>query len=137
MGSVNDQSGDGPTAPKTSRAKGERAAFDPRLCGVSGPLDTLTFEELLVALELVASRLAGGELGIEAAVDLYEQAELLHEAAQERLAAVEARGRAARPAGPDLSGPLATPLRRTERRAVLATTGATGRSLPGGSSRSS
>jgi exodeoxyribonuclease VII small subunit len=83
--------GSGPTGPKTSRTKGERAAFDSRLCGVNGPLETLTFEELLAALELVATRLAGGELGIEAAVDLYEQAELLHEAAQERLAAVEAR----------------------------------------------
>ena len=99
---MNDRSGDGngpggsggsggSASPETSGPSGERAAFDPQLCGVGGPLETLTFEELLAALELVASRLAGGELGIEAAVDLYEQAELLHEAAQERLAAVEAR----------------------------------------------
>lgn len=65
--------------------------FDPELCGVEGPLGSLTFEELLAALELVTARLANGELGIEAAVDLYEQAEVLHAAAQERLAAVEAR----------------------------------------------
>jgi exodeoxyribonuclease VII small subunit len=58
---------------------------------VDGPLDTLTFEELLAALERVAARLAGGELGIEAAADLYEQAELIYEAAGQRLAAVEAR----------------------------------------------
>jgi exodeoxyribonuclease VII small subunit len=68
-----------------------RTAFDPELSGVSGPIESLTFEELVAALERVAARLAGGDLGIEAAVDLYEQAELLHEAAQERLAAVEAR----------------------------------------------
>jgi exodeoxyribonuclease VII small subunit len=67
------------------------ASFDPKLCGVDKPLDGLTFEELIAALELVTSRLAGGELGIEAAADLYEQAEILHAAAQERLAAVEAR----------------------------------------------
>ena len=91
---------------ETSRPKGERAAFDPQLCGVSGPLDTLTFEELVAALELVASRLAGGELGIEAAADLYEQAELLHAAAQERLAAVEARVERLGPPGQTLSGPL-------------------------------
>ena len=68
-----------------------RTAFDPELSGVSGPIESLTFEELVAAVERVAARLAGGDLGIEAAVDLYEQAELLHEAAQERLAAVEAR----------------------------------------------
>jgi exodeoxyribonuclease VII small subunit len=72
-------------------ADGGAAPFDPKLCGVSGPLEAMTFEELLAALELVTARLANGELGIEAAADLYEQAELLHAAAQERLAAVEAR----------------------------------------------
>ena len=66
-------------------------AFDPQLCGVAKPLEALTFEELLAALELVTGRLASGDLGIEAAADLYEQAELLHAAAQDRLAAVEAR----------------------------------------------
>jgi exodeoxyribonuclease VII small subunit len=85
------QSGVMGESPKGSRRIGGRVAFDPRLSGVSGPLETLTFEELVGALERVAARLAGGELGIEAAADLYEQAELLHEAAQERLAAVEAR----------------------------------------------
>jgi exodeoxyribonuclease VII small subunit len=94
--------GPGPTSSGTSGPSRERAAFDPQLCGVGGPLETLTFEELLAALELVASRLAGGELGIEAAVDLYEQAELLHAAAQERLAAVEARVERLGPAKPDL-----------------------------------
>jgi exodeoxyribonuclease VII small subunit len=72
-------------------AEGRNAHFDPQLAGVSGPLETLTFEELVGALERVAARLAGGDLGIEAAADLYEQAELLHDAAQDRLAAVEAR----------------------------------------------
>jgi exodeoxyribonuclease VII small subunit len=65
--------------------------FDPKLCGADGPLEALTFEELLAALELVTGRLATGDLGIEAAADLYEQAELLHAAASQRLAAVEAR----------------------------------------------
>lgn len=70
---------------------GQGATFDPGLCGVDGPLESLTFEQLLSALELVTGRLANGDLGIEAAADLYEQAEILHAAAQDRLAAVEAR----------------------------------------------
>jgi len=65
--------------------------FDPGLCGVGGPLEVLSFEELLSALEALTARLATGELGIEAAADLYEQAEILHAAAAERLEAVEAR----------------------------------------------
>jgi exodeoxyribonuclease VII small subunit len=79
--------------PERAQSDAERAlhTFDPKLSGVDEPLDGLTFEELLAALELVTSRLANGELGIEAAADLYEQAEILHAAAQERLAAVEAR----------------------------------------------
>jgi len=85
------QNGPGRDRSKDIRPDGAPAAFDPQLSGVSGPLETLTFEELVGALERVASRLAGGELGIEAAADLYEQAELLYEAAQQRLSAVEAR----------------------------------------------
>ena len=86
------QGGSGrPDGSGTAREPGSAVAFDPELSGVSGPLETLTFEELVGALERVAARLAGGDLGIEAAADLYEQAELLYEAAQERLAAVEAR----------------------------------------------
>ena len=68
-----------------------RGKFDPELATAPGQLDDLSFEQLLDALELVTSRLASGELGIEAATDLYEQAEMLHAAAEQRLAAVEAR----------------------------------------------
>jgi exodeoxyribonuclease VII small subunit len=77
--------------PTSDRPSSDRVVFDPELCGVSGPLEALTFEELVGALERVAARLAGGDLGIETAADLYEQAELLYGAAQERLAVVEAR----------------------------------------------
>lgn len=69
----------------------DAAKFDPALAGAPGQLDELSFEQLLDTLELVTTRLASGELGIEAATDLYEQAEILHAAAEERLAAVEAR----------------------------------------------
>ena len=80
---------------------GGSSAFDPQLVGVAGPLESLTFEQVLAALEEVTNRMASGDLGIEAATDLYEQAELLHAAARERLAAVEARiARLAPPAGP-------------------------------------
>jgi exodeoxyribonuclease VII small subunit len=89
---ANDSQGErGRERSRTARPAGEPVAFDPQLTGLSGPLDALTFEELVGALERVAARLAGGELGIEAAADLYEQAELLYEAAQQRLSTVEAR----------------------------------------------
>lgn len=42
-------------------------------------------------LEAVTERLAAGDLGIEAAAELYEQAERLHTLATERLARVQAR----------------------------------------------
>ena len=53
--------------------------------------DSRTFEELMAALEQVTERLAAGDLGIEAAVDLYEEAQRLHARASERLAQVQAR----------------------------------------------
>ena len=70
------------------------------------PAASRTFEELMTELETVTERLAAGDLGIEAAADLYEQAERLHAQAAERLAQVQARvealpspGRAPGPAG--------------------------------------
>jgi exodeoxyribonuclease VII small subunit len=53
--------------------------------------DGRTFEELMTELEAVTERLAAGDLGIEAAADLYEQAEQLHAQATARLAQVQAR----------------------------------------------
>lgn len=50
-----------------------------------------SFEELLAELESITDRLAGGELGIEAAADLYERAERLHALATARLEAVRQR----------------------------------------------
>jgi exodeoxyribonuclease VII small subunit len=60
--------------------------------------DTLTFEQLVAVLEELTDRMASGEIGIEEAADLYEQAEQLHALAAERLARVQARieARAAR-----------------------------------------
>ncbi|MDQ6617639.1 MAG: exodeoxyribonuclease VII small subunit [Actinomycetota bacterium] len=57
------------------------------------PLDPeqLTFEELVSALEALTDRLASGQIGIEEAADLYEQAERLHGLASQRLARVQAR----------------------------------------------
>lgn len=53
--------------------------------------DARTFEELMTALEAVTERLAAGDLGIEAAADLYAEAERLHALASDRLAQVQAR----------------------------------------------
>jgi exodeoxyribonuclease VII small subunit len=50
-----------------------------------------SFEELMAELELLTERLAAGDLGIEAAADLYERAEKLHALATERLTQVKAR----------------------------------------------
>jgi exodeoxyribonuclease VII small subunit len=50
-----------------------------------------SFEELMTELESVTERLAAGDLGIEAAADLYERAEKLHALAAERLSQVKAR----------------------------------------------
>lgn len=51
----------------------------------------MTFEQLMAELETVTEALATGELGIEAAADLYERAERLHALATARLAQVQAR----------------------------------------------
>jgi exodeoxyribonuclease VII small subunit len=62
--------------------------------------DPRTFEELVGALEQVTERLAAGDLGIEAAVDLYEEAQRLHALASERLAQVQVRVEALAPDRP-------------------------------------
>lgn len=54
-------------------------------------VDDRSFEELVAELEAVTEQLAGGELGIEAAADLYERAERLHALASQRLAQVQER----------------------------------------------
>lgn len=53
--------------------------------------DHKTFEQLLEELEAVTAKLSAGDVGIEAAADLYERAERLHALASERLAQVRAR----------------------------------------------
>jgi exodeoxyribonuclease VII small subunit len=55
------------------------------------PDDVRSFEELMAELEAITERLATGEIGIEAAADLYEQAEKLHGLASARLGEVQAR----------------------------------------------
>ena len=50
-----------------------------------------SFEDVVSELEDVVRRMAGTDIGIEEAADLYEKARNLHEAAAARLDAVEAR----------------------------------------------
>ena len=59
--------------------------------GALPPGEGRTFEELLADLEAVTDRLASGELGIEAATELYEHAQRLHALASARLAQVQDR----------------------------------------------
>ena len=51
----------------------------------------LTFEELVAQLEQLTDRIAGGDIGIEEATALYEEAGRLHTLAAERLARVQER----------------------------------------------
>lgn len=53
--------------------------------------DTSTFEELLERLEALTAQLSSGEVGIERAADLYEEAGRVYAAARDRLAAVQER----------------------------------------------
>ena len=59
-----------------------------------GSLDderSMSYEQLVEALEQLTQRMADGEIGIEKAVELYEQAGRLHALASERLARVQER----------------------------------------------
>jgi exodeoxyribonuclease VII small subunit len=58
---------------------------------VSTEFDGLTYEQLVAKLEELTSRMAAGDIGIEAAADLYEEAGRLHDLAAARLAAVQQR----------------------------------------------
>ena len=54
-------------------------------------LEALSFEELMERLEAITDQLASGDVGIERAAELYEEAEGLHAAARRRLDEVQAR----------------------------------------------
>jgi exodeoxyribonuclease VII small subunit len=66
--------------------------------------EELTFEQLVSALEELTDRLASGQIGIEEAADMYEEAERLHGWATERLARVQARIDALAPPPPAPAG---------------------------------
>ncbi|MDQ1401779.1 MAG: Exonuclease small subunit [Actinomycetota bacterium] len=52
---------------------------------------SLTYEQLVEALERLTDRMAAGDIGIEEAADLYEDAGRLHALASARLAAIQER----------------------------------------------
>jgi exodeoxyribonuclease VII small subunit len=58
---------------------------------VSSEFDGFTYEQLVAKLEELTTRMAAGDIGIEEAADLYEEAGRLHDLAAARLAAVQAR----------------------------------------------
>jgi exodeoxyribonuclease VII small subunit len=53
--------------------------------------DGLTYEQLVARLEELTTRMAAGDIGIEEAADLYEEAGRLHDQAAARLARVQER----------------------------------------------
>jgi exodeoxyribonuclease VII small subunit len=63
--------------------------------------DGLTYEQLVVKLEALTTRMAAGDIGIEEAADLYEEAGRLHDLAAARLAGVQERIDKLRAATPD------------------------------------
>ncbi|HWW52797.1 MAG TPA: exodeoxyribonuclease VII small subunit [Acidimicrobiales bacterium] len=52
---------------------------------------SLTYEQLIEALETLTARMAAGDIGIEEVADLYERAGRLHAEAAARLARVRER----------------------------------------------
>lgn len=84
----------GPSSSPSPPSAAIRAGVEP-----TAEESKLTFEELMAELETVTEALATGELGIEAAADLYERAERLHALASARLAQVQARVDALRVGG--------------------------------------
>lgn len=58
---------------------------------MTGGDESLSYEELVEALEELTRRMADGAIGIEEVVELYERAGRLHALAAERLARVQAR----------------------------------------------
>jgi exodeoxyribonuclease VII small subunit len=53
--------------------------------------DSMSYAELVTALEVLTEEMASGSIGIEEAAELYEMAGQLHGAAAARLAAVQER----------------------------------------------
>ncbi len=53
--------------------------------------ESMSYEQLVEALEHLTERMADGEIGIEEAVDLYERAGRLEELARARLESVQQR----------------------------------------------
>ena len=61
--------------------------------------EDLTYEQIVEQLEAVTAQLAAGDAGIEAATDLFEEAQRLHAAASARLDQVRKRLEALAPEG--------------------------------------
>lgn len=55
------------------------------------PIDRMSFEEALTALEGVVEALEGGKVPLERSLDLYEQGERLRKHCEDRLKAAELR----------------------------------------------
>ncbi len=64
---------------------------DPLGDGISTSPESMSYEQLVEALEQLTERMADGEIGIEEAVDLYERAGRLEELARARLERVQQR----------------------------------------------
>ena len=55
------------------------------------PIDTMTFEQALIALEEIVQQLERGDVPLDQSIELYERGEQLRGACQKRLDAAQAR----------------------------------------------
>ena len=65
------------------------------------PIDEMTFEEALAALEEVIGKLEGGQVPLDQSIDLYERGEALRKHCDDRLKAAEQRVERVVDAGPE------------------------------------
>ncbi len=73
---------------------------------VPTPYESMSYEQLVDALEQLTKRMADGQTGIEEAAQLYEQARHLEALARERLERVQRRIDALAQEEGDRAGPL-------------------------------
>ncbi len=84
-----EERGAGPAGPA---GQGQRPEEGAGTRGWRGPaVESLSYEELVEMLEDLARRMAAGDVGIEEAAELYEQAGFVHRIASERLERVRRR----------------------------------------------
>ena len=85
---------------------------EPLLDADSTPYESMSYEQLVEALEGLTQRMADGHIGIEEAAELYERAKHLEALARERLERVQRRIDALAEVEGSRTGPVTDQARR-------------------------